>query len=45
MSTDGTVNVWLNALQEQFKAADKIPAVVDPKTFYDAALYAETPAV
>ncbi|PYI37195.1 aliphatic sulfonates ABC transporter substrate-binding protein [Arthrobacter psychrolactophilus] len=45
LSTDGTVNVWLNALQEQFKAADKIPAVVDPKTFYDAALYAETPAV
>lgn len=45
LSTDGTVDTWLNALQEQFKAAEKIPAVVDPKSFYDAALYAAAPAV
>ncbi|WP_343320174.1 aliphatic sulfonate ABC transporter substrate-binding protein [Arthrobacter sp. TMP15] len=42
LSSKGTIDTWLNALQEQFKAADKIPAVVDPKTFYDSELYAST---
>ena len=45
LSSKGTVDTWLNALQEQFKAADKIPEVVDPKTFYNSELYASTPAV
>lgn len=45
LSSKGTINTWLNALQEQFKAADKIKAVVDPKTFYNSELYVSTKKV
>ncbi len=45
LSSKGTVDTWLNALQVQFKAADKIPAVVDPKTFYNSALFVAAPKV
>ncbi len=45
LSSKGTIDTWLNGLQEQFKAADKIPAVVDPKTFYNAELYVSAPKV
>ncbi|ALV45069.1 bicyclomycin resistance protein [Arthrobacter alpinus] len=44
LSAEGTVDTWLTALQEQFKAAEKIPAVVDPKTFYNSELYVSAPA-
>lgn len=43
LSTKGTVDTWLNALEVQFKAADKIKAIVDPKTFYNSELYASAP--
>lgn len=45
LSSKGTIDTWLNGLQENFKAADKIPAVVDPKTFYNSELYVSAPTV
>ncbi len=45
LSSEGTVNTWLEGLQKQFKADGKITEVVDPKTFYNAELYISTPAV
>lgn len=45
LSTEGTVYTWLDGLQEQFQKDGKIPAATDPKTFYNAELYAGTAAV
>ncbi len=45
LSTEGTVYTWLNGLQEQFQKDGKLPAVTDPKTFYNAELFAGTAAV
>lgn len=45
LSSKGTIYTWLNALQDQFKATDKIPAVVDPKTFYNSELFVSAPKV
>ncbi|WP_186760770.1 aliphatic sulfonate ABC transporter substrate-binding protein [Arthrobacter alpinus] len=42
LASKGTVYTWLNALQEQFKAAEKIKEVVDPKTFFNSELYVST---
>ncbi|MCX4388023.1 aliphatic sulfonate ABC transporter substrate-binding protein [Micromonospora peucetia] len=39
-STDGTVAGWLNGLNGLFKDLGKLPDVVDPNTYYDAAAYA-----
>lgn len=45
LSSEGTVNTWLTALQEQFKTAEKIKEVVDPKTFYNSELFVSAPKV
>lgn len=45
LSSEGTVYTWLNALQEQFKTAEKIKEVVDPKTFYNSELFVSAPKV
>ncbi len=45
LSTKGTIDIWLKALEEQFKTGGKITNVVDPKTFYNAALYVDTKKV
>ncbi|MHA7271056.1 aliphatic sulfonate ABC transporter substrate-binding protein [Arthrobacter sp. HLT1-20] len=45
LSSDGTIYTWLNALQEQFKKAEKIKEVVDPKTFYNSELFVSAPKV
>jgi len=45
LSAKGTIYTWLTGLQEQFKTAEKIKEVVDPKTFYNSALYVSTPTV
>ncbi|MEU7842214.1 aliphatic sulfonate ABC transporter substrate-binding protein [Micromonospora sp. NPDC049114] len=39
-STDGTVAGWLTGLNGLFKDLGKLPDVVDPSTYYDAAAYA-----
>ncbi|MFJ6167926.1 aliphatic sulfonate ABC transporter substrate-binding protein [Micromonospora orduensis] len=39
-STDGTVAGWLTGLNGLFKDLGKLPDVVDPGTYYDAAAYA-----
>ncbi|WP_433385634.1 aliphatic sulfonate ABC transporter substrate-binding protein [Micromonospora sp. KLBMP9576] len=39
-STDGTVAGWLTGLNTLFKDLGKLPDVVDPSTYYDAAAYA-----
>ncbi|MEU4428368.1 aliphatic sulfonate ABC transporter substrate-binding protein [Actinoplanes sp. NPDC024001] len=39
-STDGTVADWLTGLNELFQQLGKLPEVVDPATYYDAAAYA-----
>ncbi|WP_229070733.1 aliphatic sulfonate ABC transporter substrate-binding protein [Actinoplanes sp. DH11] len=39
-SGDGTVNGWLTGLNGLFKDLGKLPGVVDPATYYDAAAYA-----
>ncbi|WP_113718943.1 aliphatic sulfonate ABC transporter substrate-binding protein [Arthrobacter dokdonensis] len=39
LSAKGTIDTWLNGLEEQFKAGGKITAIVDPKKFYNAELY------
>lgn len=45
LSAEGTVYTWLDGLQEQFKKDGKIPAVTDPKTFYNSELFVSTAAV
>ncbi|WP_030333639.1 aliphatic sulfonate ABC transporter substrate-binding protein [Micromonospora parva] len=39
-STDGTVAGWLTGLNGLFKDLGKLPDVVDPSAYYDAAAYA-----
>ncbi|MET8117822.1 aliphatic sulfonate ABC transporter substrate-binding protein [Micromonospora sp. NPDC005189] len=39
-SQDGTVAGWLTSLNGLFKDLGKLPNVVDPSTYYDAAAYA-----
>jgi NitT/TauT family transport system substrate-binding protein len=36
---NGTVDKWLNGLQEQFVAFERLPRAIDPKTFYAGDLY------
>jgi NitT/TauT family transport system substrate-binding protein len=45
LSAKGTIYTWLTGLQEQFKTAEKIKEVVDPKTFYNSALFVDAPNV
>ncbi|MGA7206396.1 MAG: aliphatic sulfonate ABC transporter substrate-binding protein [Specibacter sp.] len=45
LSTKGTIDGWFKALEEQFKTAGKITTVVDPKTFYNTALYVDAKKV
>lgn len=45
LSTEGTVDTWLNGLQEQFKIDGKITAITDPKTFYNSELFVSAPTV
>jgi NitT/TauT family transport system substrate-binding protein len=39
LTTDGTVDKWFNGMQDYFVTAGKIPAKVDPKTFYTGDLF------
>jgi len=43
LSAKGTVYTWLDGLQAQFKAAEKIKEIVDPKTFYNSELFVSAP--
>lgn len=45
LSSEGTVDTWLNGLQERFKKDGKITAITDPKTFYNSELFVSAPTV
>ncbi|AIY00446.1 hypothetical protein ART_0847 [Arthrobacter sp. PAMC 25486] len=45
LSSEGTVETWLNGLQEQFKKDEKITEITDPKKFYNSELFVNAPAV
>jgi NitT/TauT family transport system substrate-binding protein len=38
-SKDGTINGWLTALNDYFVSSGKLPAQVDPKTYYTSDLF------